>query len=82
MQDLTGKIAVVTGAARRIGRASAVALAGAGADVVGIDIAAPVSPILDYVPASAEDLAETGCRVEASGDAGLRRRSISAKATP
>lgn len=74
MQDLTGKIAVVTGAARGIGRASAVALAGAGADVVGIDIAAPVSPILDYVPASAEDLAETGRRVEASGRRWLEKR--------
>ena len=39
-QGLTGRIAVVTGAARGIGRAGAVALAAAGADVIGIDVAA------------------------------------------
>ncbi len=58
---------MVTGAARGIGRASAVALAGAGADVIGIDIASTVSPILDYAPATADDLAETGRQVQASG---------------
>jgi NAD(P)-dependent dehydrogenase (short-subunit alcohol dehydrogenase family) len=66
MQNLTGKIAVVTGAARGIGRASAVALAEAGADVIGIDIAETASPILDYASATAEDLAETGRQVQVS----------------
>ena len=65
--DLTSKIAVVTGAARGIGRAAAIALAEAGADVAGIDIAAPVSPILDFEPASQDDLAATGQRVQAAG---------------
>jgi len=37
-RDLVGKVAVVTGAARGIGRATAVAFARGGADVVGIDI--------------------------------------------
>ena len=37
--DLKGRVAVVTGAARGIGRAAAIALAEHGADVVGIDIA-------------------------------------------
>jgi NAD(P)-dependent dehydrogenase (short-subunit alcohol dehydrogenase family) len=42
-QNLVGKIALVTGAARGIGRASAVALARAGADVIGADICGSVS---------------------------------------
>jgi NAD(P)-dependent dehydrogenase (short-subunit alcohol dehydrogenase family) len=64
---LAARIAVVTGAARGIGRAAAVALAQAGADVVGIDICAAVSPILDFPPATREDLAETGRLVRAEG---------------
>lgn len=65
--SLAGRVAVVTGAARGIGRAAAVALGKAGADVVGIDIAAPVSPILDFAPATEADLAETGRLVADSG---------------
>ena len=64
---LDGKIAVVTGAARGIGRASAIALAHAGADVVGIDIAAEVSPIDTFAPSTPAELAETGDQVAASG---------------
>jgi NAD(P)-dependent dehydrogenase (short-subunit alcohol dehydrogenase family) len=64
---LDNKVAIVTGAARGIGRAAAIALARAGADVVGIDIAGVVSPHLDFAPASAGDLAATGLDVEASG---------------
>src|SRR5947199_2602377 len=65
--ELAGRVAVVTGAARGIGRAAAVALAAAGADVAGIDVAGPVSDILDYAPATPEDLAETGRLVGAHG---------------
>ena len=64
---LSGKIAVVTGAARGIGRAAAAALARAGADVVGIDIAGPASADVDFSPADAEAFAATGALVEAAG---------------
>jgi NAD(P)-dependent dehydrogenase (short-subunit alcohol dehydrogenase family) len=57
----------VTGAARGIGREAAVALAGRGASVAGIDIAGPVSPILDFAPAPAADLAWTGNAVREAG---------------
>jgi NAD(P)-dependent dehydrogenase (short-subunit alcohol dehydrogenase family) len=66
-RPLVGRVAVVTGAARGIGRAAAVALSRAGADIAGIDIAGPVSGILDYPAASADDLSETGRLVTASG---------------
>ena len=64
---LAGKAAIVTGAARGIGRAAAVAFAREGADVMGIDIAGPVSATLEVAPATPEELAETGRLVEAEG---------------
>lgn len=64
---LHGKSAVVTGAARGIGRAIAVAYAREGAHVMGIDIAGPVSAVTSYPPATPQDLEETGRQVQAFG---------------
>ena len=79
---LAGKAAIVTGAARGIGRATAVAFAREGADVMGIDIAGPVSATLEVEPATPEELAETGRLVEASGarwrEARLDQRDLAA----
>jgi len=57
---LGGKVAVVTGAARGIGRATAIAFAREGADVSGLDICAPVDPRSGVEPSTPEDLEETG----------------------
>jgi NAD(P)-dependent dehydrogenase (short-subunit alcohol dehydrogenase family) len=64
---LDGKLAVVTGAARGIGRAAAVALAQSGAQVVGIDICETVDPRSGVTPARREDLEKTGNLVDAAG---------------
>jgi NAD(P)-dependent dehydrogenase (short-subunit alcohol dehydrogenase family) len=64
---LDGKVAVVTGAARGIGRAAAVALAESGATVVGVDICATVDPRSGVTPAGRPDLDETGRLVQAAG---------------
>ena len=64
---MSGGLPSATGAARGIGRATAVAFAREGADVMGIDIAGPVSSTLEVAPATPEELAETGRMVEAAG---------------
>jgi NAD(P)-dependent dehydrogenase (short-subunit alcohol dehydrogenase family) len=64
---LQGKAAIVTGAARGIGRATAVAFAREGACVMGIDIAGPVSATLEVAPATGDELAETGRLVVEAG---------------
>lgn len=64
---LAGKVAIITGAARGIGRAVALAFAREGAAVVGIDIGGPVTSTIEVEPATADELAETGRLVEAAG---------------
>ena len=65
--QLQGKSAVVTGAARGIGRAIAVELAANGADVAILDICGPVSTASNAKPATPEELFETQKQIEAMG---------------
>lgn len=66
-KSLSGKVAVVTGAARGIGRSVAIAFAQHGAHVVGIDICTTVDPRSGVTPATKEDLEETGSLVKKEG---------------
>ncbi|AKS35758.1 mycofactocin-coupled SDR family oxidoreductase [Mycolicibacterium goodii] len=70
---LEGRVAFVTGAARGQGRAHAVRLADEGADIIAIDVCAPVDDTITYPPATPEDLAETVSAVEATGRKVLAR---------
>ncbi len=67
---LTGKTAVVTGAARGIGRAIAVEYAANGADVVCLDICGFVSTASNAKPATPADLDETVRQIRAYGRKG------------
>ena len=67
---LQGKTAVVTGAARGIGRAIAVEFAANGADVVALDICGPVSTASNAKPATPADLQETVRQIRAYGRRG------------
>lgn len=63
---LDGKVALITGAARGMGRAQAVRFAQEGADVIAVDVCAPVEHATTP-GASPEDLAETVRLVESLG---------------
>jgi len=71
--SLQGRVAFVTGAARAQGRSHTVRLARQGADVIALDICAPVSAGVTYPPATPPDLAETVRLVECEGRKVLAR---------
>lgn len=63
MGRVSGKVALVTGAARGQGRAHAVRLAEEGADIIAFDLCAPVAGV-KYNGATEDDLAETVRQIE------------------
>ncbi|MFG1791382.1 mycofactocin-coupled SDR family oxidoreductase [Nocardia sp. NPDC049149] len=74
MGNLDDKVAVITGGARGQGRAHAVALAAAGADIVVCDLAEQIASV-PYPLSTESDLAETAKLVEETG-----RRCVPVKA--
>ncbi|WP_216893026.1 mycofactocin-coupled SDR family oxidoreductase [Nocardia alni] len=76
MSDAAGRVAgkrvLITGAARGMGRSHAVRLAQEGADLILVDICAPL-PDIEYPLSTPEDLAETAELVEKLG-----RRAVTA----
>lgn len=72
-ERLTGKVALVTGAARGQGRAHAVRLSSEGADIILVDVAGPLPASVPYDSPTADDLTETARLVTGNG-----RRAIPA----
>lgn len=63
---LAGKVALITGAARGVGRAQAVRFSQEGADVIALDVCGPIDTVV-VPPACPDDLAETARLVRANG---------------
>jgi SDR family mycofactocin-dependent oxidoreductase len=74
MSALTGRVALVTGAARGQGRSHAVRLAGDGADLVICDISTGFKTT-DYKNSTVEDLEETARLIEKTGQRVLAREA-------
>ncbi|TFV61538.1 NAD(P)-dependent oxidoreductase [Mycobacterium sp. PS03-16] len=70
---LTGKVALITGAARGQGRAHADRLSAEGADIIAVDLAGPLPAEVPYDSPTPDDLAETVRLIEKNG-----RRVVSA----
>ncbi|MGO9928457.1 MAG: SDR family NAD(P)-dependent oxidoreductase, partial [Mycobacterium sp.] len=66
-QSISGKVALVTGAARGQGRAHSVRLSAEGADIIAVDIAGPLPTSVPYDSPTPDDLAETARLVTANG---------------
>jgi SDR family mycofactocin-dependent oxidoreductase len=66
VEDLKGKVAFVTGAARGQGRSHAVALAEHGVDIIAVDLCQDIDTV-SYALASPADLEETARLVEEQG---------------
>src|ERR1700743_611693 len=70
MGRVTGKVAVVSGAARGQGRSHARMLAAEGADIIAVDLCADIETN-EYPLARPEDLDETARLVEKEGQRGV-----------
>lgn len=66
VERLAGKVAFITGAARSVGRSQAERFSAEGADIIAVDVLAPIDSV-DYPGSTTDDLAETARLVEANG---------------